>query len=254
MARNGGHPRPRGSLADGDHIEHEVVHSWPCRLWPAHLPSCTQLCRQLLLQHAARLNKETAIDRCEISDASVGVGELLLQPTGEFPPWATIAAQASAPRAIVTPHERQATRLRAQRPLPGAPLGPVCTVALRTAVVSWRSFETSCDPTDGRPQSHGNSSRSSSFNAATALQRGAGAIPPWRATIRWTPVLFLLSSAREMANTLVRSSSSEASSFCFAVKDVTSPSATSLSSKIRRCCVDRFEITPKAAVCTWFVP
>ena len=32
------------------------------------------------------------------------------------------------------------------------------------------------------------SSRSSSFNAATALQRGAGAIPPLRATIRWTPV------------------------------------------------------------------
>src|SRR5215471_13898553 len=50
---------------------------------------------------------------------------------------------------------RQATRLRAQRPLPGAPLGPVCTVSLRTAVASnlpayrrWRSFETSCDPTD----------------------------------------------------------------------------------------------------------
>src|SRR5215475_2141919 len=51
--------------------------------------------------------------------------------------------------------ERQATRLRAQRPLPGAPLGPACTVSLRTAVASnlpayrrWRSFETSCDPTD----------------------------------------------------------------------------------------------------------
>src|SRR5262249_16120852 len=51
--------------------------------------------------------------------------------------------------------ERQATRLRAQRPLPGAPLSRVCTVSLRTAVASnlpayrrWRSFETSCDPTD----------------------------------------------------------------------------------------------------------
>src|SRR6516164_5261288 len=51
--------------------------------------------------------------------------------------------------------ERQATRLRAQRPFPGAPLGPVCTVSLRTAVASnlpayrrWRSFETLCDPTD----------------------------------------------------------------------------------------------------------
>src|SRR5262249_40863568 len=30
--------------------------------------------------------------------------------------------------------ECQATRLRAQRPLPGAPLGPVCTVSLRTAI------------------------------------------------------------------------------------------------------------------------
>src|SRR5215813_10949314 len=51
--------------------------------------------------------------------------------------------------------ERQATRLRAQRPLPRAPVGPVCTVSLRTAVASnlpayrrWRSFETSRDPTD----------------------------------------------------------------------------------------------------------
>src|SRR5262249_54767411 len=51
--------------------------------------------------------------------------------------------------------ECQATRLRAQPPPPGAPLGPVCTVSLRTAIASnlpayrrWRSFETSCDPTD----------------------------------------------------------------------------------------------------------
>ena len=65
------------------------------------------------------------------------------------------------------------------------------------------------------------SSRSSSFNAATALQRGAGAIPPLRATIRWTPVLFLLSSAREMANTLCPFfQRSQSSSFCFAVNNI----------------------------------
>ena len=82
--------------------------------------------------------------------------------------------------------ERQATRLRAQRPLPGAPLGPVCTVSLRTAVASnlpayrrWRSFETSCDPTDRRRAAIPReiSSRSSSFNAATALQRGRRSYP-----------------------------------------------------------------------------
>jgi hypothetical protein len=49
-----------------------------------HLPPCTQLCRQLLLQHAARLNKETAIDRF-VRNPHVSVGrELLLQPTGDL--------------------------------------------------------------------------------------------------------------------------------------------------------------------------
>jgi hypothetical protein len=46
------------------------------------------------------------------------------------------------------------------------------------------------------------SSRSSSLSAAEALRRGAGTIPPWSTTIRSTPVLFFLSSAREMAAAL----------------------------------------------------
>src|SRR5215475_4959362 len=126
--------------------------------------------------------------------------------------------------------ERQATRLRAQRPLPGAPLSPVCTVSLRTAVASnlpayrrWRSFETSCDPTD-RPAGR---NLTGNLFALLKLQRRhspatrAGAIPPLRATIRWTPVLFLLSSAREMANTLCPFfQRSQSSSFCFAVNSI----------------------------------
>jgi hypothetical protein len=65
------------------------------------------------------------------------------------------------------------------------------------------------------------SSRSSSLNAATALRRGAVAIPPWRATIRWIPVKFLLSSAREMANTLCPFfQRSHSSAFCSAVNHV----------------------------------
>jgi hypothetical protein len=46
------------------------------------------------------------------------------------------------------------------------------------------------------------SSRSSSLSADIALRRVAGAIPPWKATIAWTPVLFLLSKAREIAAAL----------------------------------------------------
>jgi len=46
------------------------------------------------------------------------------------------------------------------------------------------------------------SSRSSSLSAAKALRRGAGAMPPRSVTIRRTPVLFLRSSAREIAAAL----------------------------------------------------
>jgi hypothetical protein len=42
------------------------------------------------------------------------------------------------------------------------------------------------------------SSRSSSLSARAALCRTGGAIPPYNETIRWTPLLFLRSSAREI--------------------------------------------------------
>jgi hypothetical protein len=65
------------------------------------------------------------------------------------------------------------------------------------------------------------SSRSSSLNAAKALRRGAGAIPPWSTTIRSTPVLFLLSSAREMAAALCPFfQRSQSSAFCAAVNHI----------------------------------
>src|SRR4029077_21047468 len=85
MARNGTILGLGGSLADRDHIEY-VPLSVPGlgAFGVTHLPPCTQLCRQLLLQHAARLNKETAIDRF-VRYPHVSVGrELLLQPTGDL--------------------------------------------------------------------------------------------------------------------------------------------------------------------------
>src|SRR4029434_5116281 len=84
------------------------------------------------------------------------------------------------------------------------------------------------------------SSRSSSLSAANALRRGAGAIPPWSTTIRSTPVLFLRSSAREIAAALCPFlQRSHNSAFCSAVnliRDVTILHL--LSRKIRRCCPD----------------
>jgi hypothetical protein len=64
------------------------------------------------------------------------------------------------------------------------------------------------------------SSRSSSLSADTALRRGAGAIPPWRATIPWTPVLFRLSSAREMAAALCPFFQRSHRSACCAVNQI----------------------------------
>src|SRR6202167_6717265 len=97
-----------------------------------HPPRSTQLCRQFLLQHAAGLNEEAAID-CFVRYLNVLVGwELLLQPAPRSAA-ATIAAQASAPRTIV---QRQTTRLGAQRPLPSTPISTVCTIGLTAAVAS----------------------------------------------------------------------------------------------------------------------
>jgi hypothetical protein len=74
-----------GSLADGDHIGYVSLSILGLAAFGvAHLPSGTQLRRQLLLQHAACLNKETAIDRF-VRYPHVSVGrELLLQPAGDL--------------------------------------------------------------------------------------------------------------------------------------------------------------------------
>src|SRR5262245_47823417 len=61
MARNGAILGLGGSLADRDEYVSLSILSLTA-FGVTHLPPCTQLCRQLLLQHAARLNKETAIE------------------------------------------------------------------------------------------------------------------------------------------------------------------------------------------------
>ena len=73
-----------GPLADGDHIEDMPLSTRPVvALGVTHPPRSTQLRRQLLLQHAAGLDEETAIDRF-VRYLHVLVGwELLLQPAGD---------------------------------------------------------------------------------------------------------------------------------------------------------------------------
>jgi hypothetical protein len=85
VARNGAVLSFSGSLADGDHIEYVSLSILgPAGFGVAHLPLGAQLFRQLLLQRAAGLNKETAIDRF-VRYPHVAVGrELLLQPAGDL--------------------------------------------------------------------------------------------------------------------------------------------------------------------------
>ena len=72
-------------LADGDHIDDLSQSALRgATLGLAHLPRFTQVCHQLLLQHAAGLNKETAIDRfVGYLHALVG-WELPLQPARDL--------------------------------------------------------------------------------------------------------------------------------------------------------------------------
>ena len=74
-----------GSFTDGEHIKYVSLSVFGLATFcVAHLPPGTQLCRQLLLQHAAGLNKETAIDRF-VRYPHVSVGrELPLQPAGDL--------------------------------------------------------------------------------------------------------------------------------------------------------------------------
>src|SRR5262245_28966461 len=74
-----------GPLANGDHIE-DMSLSTLCivALGPTHLPRSTQVRRQLLLQHAAGLDEEAAIDRF-VRYLHILVGrKLLLQPAGDL--------------------------------------------------------------------------------------------------------------------------------------------------------------------------
>ena len=72
-------------LADGDHIDDLSQSALRgAALGLAHLPRFTQVCRQLLLQHTAGLNKEAPIDRfVRYLHALVG-WELPLQPAGDL--------------------------------------------------------------------------------------------------------------------------------------------------------------------------
>src|SRR5580698_6274807 len=88
------------------------------------------------------------------------------------------------------------------------------------------------------------SSRSSNLSAARALQRRAGTIPPWTTTIRSTPVLFFLSSAREIAAVLCPFfHRSHSSAFCAAVNRIRDVTMAHLLipkiSKVRKCCADQ---------------
>src|SRR5260370_8879197 len=82
MPRHGAILNLGGSLANGDHIENMPLSTLRVVVLGAtHPPLSTQLRRQLLLQHAAGLNEEAAIDRF-VRYLHVLVGwELLLHPT-----------------------------------------------------------------------------------------------------------------------------------------------------------------------------
>src|SRR5262249_13958554 len=142
-------------LADGDHIDDMPLSTLRVvALGATHPPRSTQMRRQLLLQHTAGLNEETAIDRF-VRYLHVLVGwELLLQPAGDLfrrP----LQRELLRPAPSCPPMQRQTTWLRAQRSLPGTSIGLVCTIALNAAVAPdlptycrWRPSETLSDPPD----------------------------------------------------------------------------------------------------------
>ena len=74
-----------GPLADGDHIEDMPLSTLRVvALGVTHPPRSTQLRRQLLLQHAAGLDEEAAIDRFVRYLHVLAGWELLLQPAGDL--------------------------------------------------------------------------------------------------------------------------------------------------------------------------
>ena len=85
MVRHGAILNLGGPLANGDHIEDTSLSALRIMaLGATHLPRSTQVCRQFLLQHAAGLDEEAAID-CFVRYLHVLVGrKLLLQPAGDL--------------------------------------------------------------------------------------------------------------------------------------------------------------------------
>ena len=83
MPRHGAILNLGGPFADGDHIEETPLSTLRVvALGATHPPRSTQL--QFLLQHAAGLDEEAAIDRF-VRYLHVSVGwELLLQPAGDL--------------------------------------------------------------------------------------------------------------------------------------------------------------------------
>src|SRR5262245_14025749 len=72
-------------LADGDHIDDMPLSTLRVVAFGAtHPPRSTQMRRQLLLQHTARLNEETAIVRFVRYLHALVACELLLQPAEEL--------------------------------------------------------------------------------------------------------------------------------------------------------------------------
>src|SRR6516165_9679358 len=93
-----------GSLANGDHIEDMPLSTLRVvALGATHPPRSTQLRHQLFLQHAAGLDEEAAIDRFVRYLPCLGGLRTPASASRRSVP-ATIAARASAPRAIVAPY------------------------------------------------------------------------------------------------------------------------------------------------------
>ena len=85
MARHGAILNLGRPLMNGDHIEDMSLTTLRIvALGATHPPRSTQMCRQLLLQHAAGLDEEAAVNRF-VRYLHVLVGrELLLQPAGDL--------------------------------------------------------------------------------------------------------------------------------------------------------------------------
>src|ERR1700688_443135 len=85
MPRHGAILNLGGPLANGDHIEDTSLSTLRIvALGATHPPCSTQMCRQLLLQDAAGLDEEAAIDRF-VRYLHIWVArELLLQPAGDL--------------------------------------------------------------------------------------------------------------------------------------------------------------------------